>query len=266
MEVIKSIILGIIQGLTEFIPVSSSGHLTILKHFFHIDDLNTSFDILLHLGTVISVIYFFRKKIFELIKSLIKYNDDKLKSERQYFLHLVIVSLITGSLGFLMQKKIETIFSNVILVAIMFTITGIVVIFSDKIKHKETNTNMLDIKKTIFIGLGQTISIIPGLSRSGFTIFSSLIVGLEREKAATFSFLVSIPVILGANILKINELLKLSLNDWLIYSVGFIFSLLTGYLVIRYLMNLIIKAKLFIFGIYCIILSFVSFSLIILGY
>jgi undecaprenyl-diphosphatase len=267
MEIIKSILLGLIQGITEFLPVSSSGHLIIFEHFLGFDMQGTlAFELFLHFGTAIAVIIFFRKEIIKLLISLVKIKQQELKKERMFCLYLIIASFITAVIGFAFHKKIELAFSNPIVVSFLIFITGAIVFLTDIIKTKELKAENMGVIRSIIIGFGQTIAIIPGISRSGSTIATSLFAGLNRKDAATFSFILSIPVILGANLLKIKELLSLSLQEFFIYLIGALVALFSGYFVIKYLMIFIVKAKLIYIAIYCWLFASISVILLLIGF
>ncbi|MCK9328999.1 MAG: undecaprenyl-diphosphate phosphatase [Candidatus Cloacimonetes bacterium] len=266
IDSIKALLLGIIQGLTEFLPISSSGHLVLSKYFLKFGQTaDISFEIFLHLGSLLAVVIFFRKDIFELIKSIIYIRNPDFKDERKICLWLIVATFFTGVLGLLFKDVFETLFSTPIFAAIMISITGLIVFYSDMIKSKKLSINDLTFKKSAFIGIGQALAITPGISRSGSTIAASLLTGLSRKNAATFSFLLSIPAILGANISEIKTFLLLDIEQLEMYLLGFVAAFISGYLVIGWLMKLIIKAKLHYFSYYCWFISFVCVTLLLLG-
>lgn len=254
MNYAQAFILGIVQGLTEFLPISSSGHLVLVENLLNIDNqANLLFEIFLHLGSLFAVILFFRKNIIKLIQSLIFFNDKKRNKDRLTVLYILFATLITGLIGLIFSNFFEDIFNNIILIPFTLSITGLLVFMSDKFNSQNKKLNL---KNSGLIGLGQAIAIIPGISRSGSTIFVGLLLGLKRSKAATFSFLLSIPIIIAVNLSKLNLFFKLEKSELSVYFIGFLSAFLSGYLVITWLMKLIKKAKLKYFAFYCWFLSF----------
>jgi len=265
MELLKAIIIGLIQGFTEFLPISSSGHLVLSKYFLNFGEVSDiSFEIFVHLGTLIAVLIYFRNDLLDLLKSVIYFRNPNYKDNRKIILWLLIVTLITGIVGYICKGFIE-ILLNPLLVAIMIAITGGILFISDKIKEKELNSSELNIKKSLIIGLGQALAITPGISRSGTTITFALLTGLKRKHAATFSFLLSIPAVLGANILEYKTHIAIDTSQMLIYLAGFFAAFVSGYLVINLLIKLIVKAKLCYFSYYCWTISAICIGLILYG-
>ena len=255
--ILKSLLLGIIQGVTEFIPVSSSGHLVIANHFIDFDLQDISFEIMLHLGTVLAVIVYFWKDIWSLISAVFKVKDksEVVVNNRKIILYLLIATMITGVIGVLLKDFIESIFHSALLSASMLIITGIILMISDYIPSKSISLPKTGIWRSVIIGLSQAVSIIPGISRSGTTIATSLFVGLKREEAARFSFLLSIPVILGATLLELRKMTSIPRELILGYIVSGVAAFISGFLVISLLLELIKKRKLKIFAIYCWVVS-----------
>ncbi|MEA1973210.1 MAG: undecaprenyl-diphosphatase UppP, partial [Candidatus Cloacimonadota bacterium] len=253
MNLIKSIFLGIIQGLTEFLPVSSSGHLVIAKHLFGFEINNISFEIFLHLGSLLAVLIYFRKDILELIFSLLHIFKPSNKdiSNLKFIMYLMIATIVTGILGFSFQDTIEQLFTNPLFAAFMLIITGIIIFISDLIQNAKINIEEMHIWRAIIIGLGQALAIIPGISRSGSTIATSLFLGIKRKQVARFSFLLSVPAILGATVLKFDEFTVLSSKIWINYIAGGIAAFISGWLVIAFLLRIIQKQKLKYFSYYC---------------
>jgi len=201
MSFFEAVILGIIQGLTEFLPVSSSGHIELGKAILGIelsDPLLLS--IVLHAATALSTIVIFRKDIIQIVKGCFqfKWNDEA------KFVVLIIVSMVpAGLVGLFLEDQIEAFFSgNLLLVGIMLVITGVLLIFADLAKKTEKKVTLAD---SIIVGIAQAIAILPGISRSGATISTSVILGVDRAKAARFSFLMVVPLILGAALLDVKK-------------------------------------------------------------
>ncbi len=240
----KYVILGIIQGLTEFLPVSSSAHLVIMQKLLGISGSGVVISIILHLGTLLSLIIFFFRDILKLLRNI------KLVSL------IIIVTLITGIIGVSGRDFFEGLFSSTRAVAIALLFTGIILILTRKFTAAKRNS--LNIKDAIILGFTQGIAIIPGISRSGITISTLLFRKLDKETSFRFSFLVSIPVILGATLLESKNISLTHVLDIKNLIIGFIFSLLTGIFSLWILKRILNKAKLYYFGYYCIFIAIIT--------
>ena len=257
MSNLEVIILGLIQGLTEFLPISSSGHLEIGKvllgnNYQAYDSLLLT--LVLHLGTALSTIFVFKKEIFEILSSLIKLKVDY----NTVFVLKIIVSMIpTVTIGIAFQQKIKILFSNnLILVGIMFLITAFILYVADGVKN---NTKMVSIKNAFILGIIQAIAILPGISRSGSTISMALILGIDREKAAKFSFLMVLPIIFGSTLKIFFDIKKTSLDiDYLSLCLGFFTAFISGVFACKWMVNLVRKSKLINFSYYCIFVGIIS--------
>ncbi len=241
---IKYILLGIVQGLTEFLPVSSSGHLIILQKILGIHANEVGISVVLHLGTLLAVIIFFWKDILNLLKDL-------------KLLGLVaVVVVITGTIGVLGKDFFENLFSSVKVVGVAWIFTGLLLISTKKIT--QLNRDKLKLKDALILGLTQGLAIIPGISRSGITISTLFFRKIERKLAFTFSFLVSIPIILGAAALEARKIEAVPQGDIKNLAIGFIFSFFAGLLALLFLRLIIYKAKFYYFGYYCLLMAAVT--------
>ena len=254
MDYLESILLGIVQGLTEFLPISSSGHLEISKVILGNNLSNKEsllFTIVLHSATAFSTIFYFRKDLLDIFSGLLntKYNNS------HNFSVLIIISMIPAVLvGLLFEEKINSLFDgNLILVGCMLYITAILLFASDFLKWKQKEINF---KNSFFIGLAQAIAILPGISRSGATIAYAIMIGIDREKAARFSFIMVIPIIFGS---MIKSLLDHGLSfenfDLISLSLGFISAFVTGLFACKWMILLVKKSKLYFFSIYCLVVG-----------
>ena len=250
MEIIKSILLGIVQGLTEFLPISSSGHLEIFKVILGFEtglNNNILFTLILHLATSFSVIVVYWKDINKIFKSIFSMKKD----ENTYFFYLILISIFpAGIVGFLLEEKISNLFDgNIILVGSMLLFTSIILFVSD---FKIKTTNKLDYVKSFFVGVSQALAIIPGISRSGLTICSSVLMGVNRELAAKFSFLMVLPLIFGS-FLKILIFDELIFNQEIIssYVFGFLSAFISGIFACKWMIVLVKKSKMKYFSLYC---------------
>ena len=254
MSLIEAIILGILQGLTEFLPVSSSGHIELGKAIFgiHLKE-GLLFTIVLHFATAISTIVVFWKDIGLLFKGLLsfKWNDE------WKFAFLVVLSMIPAALvGVFMKDWIDQFFdSNVFFVSIMLLITGVILFASDRIRHTDKEFNA---SNAFIIGIVQAIAILPGISRSGSTIAASVLLKIDREKAAKFSFLMVLPLIFGAmgtevlDLLSMSEAERISMDLAILpTAIGFITALISGYLACKWMIQIVKRSQLRYFSYYC---------------
>lgn len=244
MTTFQALILGIIQGITEFLPISSSGHLVIFQHIFGIT-APLSIDVLLHLGTLVAVFIAFWDDIISILK--------KPFSRLTY---LIIVGIIPAGLaGYLLEPLIAKAFESLLVVGLGLIFTGLVLKYSEYLSNRYLNLKLVNettYKDALFIGIIQALAIVPGISRSGSTIAAGLAAGLDREFAARFSFLLSIPVILGAGIFQLKDGLAINPGiGYMPYITGFVAAALFGYLAIRVVVNLVKEGKLSVFSYYC---------------
>jgi undecaprenyl-diphosphatase len=254
VEVLNAIILGIIQGLTEFLPVSSSGHLEIAKFLLGEDKLaNESLlmTVVLHCATAFSTIVIFRKEILEIFKGLLSFNNN----ESFWFSVKIIISMIPAAIiGFFFDSEVELLFNgNLTIVGIMLIVTGLLLFMADKAKVTEQKINL---KTAFLIGISQAIAIIPGISRSGATISTAVLLGIDKENSAKFSFLMVVPLILGKvskDILDSENLI----SDQSLYPllIGFIFAFITGIFACKWMIKLVKNSKLKYFSYYCFIIG-----------
>lgn len=254
MNYLEAIILGIVQGLTEFLPVSSSGHLELAKVLFGDESLpkeSLTFTVVLHFATALSTIVIFRKEVFDIIKGLLQFK----KNEEFLFSVKIIISMIPAVIiGLLFEKELEAFFTrNVLLVGFMLLITGLLLFLADKAK----NTNKsVSFKNSFIIGISQAIAMLPGISRSGATISTSVLLGIDRTKAARFSFLMVVPLIFG-KVAKDFMGGEISLSDesFSIMFVGFIAAFISGLLACQWMITLVKNSKLYYFSAYCFIVG-----------
>lgn len=260
MSIVQAIILGAVQGITEFLPISSSGHLVLLENLFGLRQASLAFDVVLHLGTLAALLGFFWRDWMKLgrafLSSLKKWNLKEDSNQRLVW--FLIVATIPGALfGILLEKQAETTFRNPLLVALMLAGLGLFLIVAERAAQKKREFGSLNLFDSIVIGFSQALALIPGVSRAGITITAGLFRGLTRETAVRFSFLLSTPIIAGAGLSQIPKILKES-NDngeYLIFTVGFLVSAISGYLAISYLLRYIQKHNLDIFAYYRFLLA-----------
>ncbi len=241
---VESIILGIIQGLTEFLPISSTAHLVIVPDLFDWNAplLNSlTFDVALHLGTLLAVVTYFFKDTVDLIAGFVNgltkksFNSDR---KARFSLLVFLGTIPAGVLGVLLEKWVETKFRTPAVLATSLVVIGVVMWYAERLAKRIKKTDSMTIKDALIIGFSQALALVPGTSRSGITISSGLLLGYDREEAARFSFLLSIPVIAGAAILKLRIFIHgIPADDVAPLVFGTIFSALFGFLAIKYFMR-----------------------------
>lgn len=244
--IIKVIILGIVQGLTEFLPISSSGHLAILEKYFDITE-PVVFATFLHFGTFIATVVFFFKPIINIIKGLFR----KEKESVYYVINIIIGTIPVVIFALLFKTQIEQFFSDIKIVAIMLGITGLILLLTSIIQKKNRKINLLS---ALMIGISQMFATFPGISRSGVTISTGLFSKVSPEESFKFSFLLSLPAVLGANLLKLKTISEI--DDLPYLTIGMICSFIFGLVALKILKN-VVHRKFHLFGIYCLFISII---------
>jgi undecaprenyl-diphosphatase len=244
---LKYITLGLVQGLTEFLPVSSSGHLVILQHYLSLDNNRCLIDLTLHTGTLLAVLLFFFRDIKEIIQG----------KNLKVLTYLAVATAITAGCGILGSSFLKTLFDSATLVYLMLIITGIVLLATRKFLNGKRDFSKLNIKDALWLGISQSLAIIPGISRSGLTISAMLFRGIKKESAFRFSFLASIPIISGALIYELKGLTSLTAENILYISVGLLVAFISGLFSLKILSIVIQRAKLSYFGYYCLAIAFI---------
>ena len=248
MDIIKTIILGIIQGLTEWLPISSTGHLKIAEHFMN-EKIPLLFDFILHIGTLIVVLLFFREDIKNILSALVHLD---FKTEHGKVVPLIIVgSVPAGIIGIILNEPVNTDFQSILPIAVAFVLCGIMLYF---VKFAHEKTDAIGYSAAVLVGVAEGIAIIPGISRSGATIAVALLLGIKREKAFRFSFLLSIPAILsvlGYNFVKRSGELASAGLGWPEILTGVIVAMFIGYFALKLLWKILGKKKFHLFAFYC---------------
>ncbi len=258
MEIIKAIILGAVQGLTEFLPISSSGHLVLVSELLEFQEQGLAFDIFVHFGTLISVCIVFRKELSAMLAAPLALfqgrADEELKRFFYWDIYVVVATLPAVVVGLLLKDSIDAIFNNILLVYCMLFVTGMIMSVAHYLKERSVSLNC---PRALIIGCAQAMAIFPGLSRSGSTIFAGMALGLNREVVARFSFIMSIPAILGAVVLQSKELFRHppESGSLLMIAAGTVASAICGYFAIILLLDIVRRNRLQWFGYYCLLLS-----------
>ncbi|MBR2546904.1 MAG: undecaprenyl-diphosphate phosphatase [Eubacterium sp.] len=262
MSYLQAVILGLIQGLTEFLPVSSSGHLALLQHFFGIsgDDV-LLFTVLLHVGTLISVFFMYWKDIWELIKELFMTIGDIFTGKglrlderpiRKLGVLIITASIPTAIIGFAFNDFFEGLYSNILFIGIGFMITGTMLFLSERFGSNSRDLDKMNLRNAIFIGILQGIAIYPGISRSGSTIVGGLTTGLKRELAVRFAFLISVPAIMGSALLEGKHALEEGIDMSVLgpVIVGMAVAAVSGVIAIKAMIKVVSDRKLKYFSFY----------------
>jgi len=252
-----AVILGVIQGLTEFLPVSSSGHLEIGKAILGDDSIPSEsllFTVVLHFATALSTLVVFRKDVLEILKGLFQF---KWNEETQFSLKIIISMIPAAVVGLLFEEEMEILFGgNLLLVGFMLIITALLLWLADKAKNTEKPVSY---RNAFVIGISQAIAILPGISRSGATISTSVLLGNDKSKAARFSFLMVVPLILGkiAKDILSGDLAE-STTESSILIIGFIAAFIAGLFACTWMIKLVRNSKLSYFAIYCLIVGIIA--------
>lgn len=266
MKVIDGILLGILQGFTEFLPISSSGHLVLLQELLNIKNPGVLVEVSLHLGTLFSIIIYFWNDVINILIEFVNIIKNKgrlhktglQENEYSILIKMVIIgSIPTALMGIFFEPLFKKAYENLIMVGIMLLITGLLLWLGNKLSGIKTVKDITTLD-SIFVGIFQGLAISPGLSRSGATIFACLFRGIDKESAVKFSFILSLPAVLGAFLFELKDILKMGLENinLLACFLGLISATITGYFAIKLLFKLLISDKLHYFSYYCWILGF----------
>lgn len=272
MEMYQAIILGIVQGLTEFLPISSSGHLVIVQQLFGMKEAALAFDVGLHVGTLIAVLIYFRTDLVAIIAAMARTTGKALTGKMTWSQALIdgdfkmAVLIIIGTLptvviGLGFHRIAEQLFSSLAVVGVALCITGLMLWLTRTVQNRCMDIGHFTIKKALIIGLVQGLAITPGISRSGSTIAVGLYLGLSRELSARFSFLLSIPAICGAAILHLKDLNGVGHLSLPVLAAGMMTAAVAGYLALALLVFIVKKGQLFVFAPYCWLLGFLCLGL-----
>ena len=269
MDILHAVIIGIIQGLTEFLPVSSSAHLVFVQRLLGVES-SIAFDVFLHLGTLIAVLWFFRTDVYKMLRAWWLSIGDLLQGRfRQGFAddpykrlawYVILATVPVGIVGVLFEDAVDSMFAGALYVPAFFLfVTGTILYLSQRMASGNINFENISKKEALWMGLGQACAILPGLSRSGTTIAAGLTIGLDKEFAAKFSFILSIPAILGAFVVQLKDIGSALNVNFLPVFLGFIVSIIAGYFAIKWMLDLIQNRSLDVFSYYCWIISIIVF-------
>jgi undecaprenyl-diphosphatase len=271
MTILQAIILGIVQGLTEFLPISSSAHLVLVPALLGWTipaDFNFIFDVIVQMGTLVAVIVYFFRDLIDILSAFFKglwtktpFKDPK--SRMGWF--VILATIPAGIIGLMIKPLVESAFESPTATALMLVVTALILFIAERIGKQQRELSKMTWVDALWIGLGQALAIFPGISRSGTTISTGLVRGLKREGAARFSFLMSIPIMIATGLLEVKDFIGMpGFSDYLPALItGVVVAAIVGYLAIRWLLGYLTKHSLYVFSIYCLIAA--AISLIVLN-
>ena len=255
MTPFEAVFLGVLQGITEFLPISSSGHLVLAEYFLGLSETSLSFDVALHVGTLVSVLTYFWKDWWKMAGSFVRHGDEAVAYRKLFF--FLIAGTIPGALaGFFLEGFVGTVFRSPWVVVATLSSVAFLLYLGERLARHERGFKSVGLRDAIIVGCAQAVAIIPGVSRSGITMTAGLLLGFERTAAARFSFLLSAPIIAGAGFYQFIKLMDGEAGVWgPEYIWGFLSSVISGYLVIAFLMRYLVSHTFYPFVWYRLVLA-----------
>jgi undecaprenyl-diphosphatase len=256
MHPLIALLLGVVQGITEFLPISSSGHLALLENFLHVEGGGLGFDILLHVGTLVALVAYFYEDWLQMFHAFIspsRYN----RPERKMLFFLIVATIPGAIAGLLLEKKAETVFRAPAHIAVLLGAVGLLLILGEFLARHIRRLDQITLKDAVLIGISQAFAIMPGVSRSGITMTTGLFMGFNRRSAAHFSFLMSTPIIFGAGLYHIPKWLHEPAGTLPLLPavLGFLAAAISSYLTIKYLLRFLQHHTFIPFAIYRVLLA-----------
>lgn len=270
MDIIRAIVLGVVQAFTEFLPISSSAHLILFRDWVGFDSIDgLTFDVALHLGTVLALIAYFRRDLTELSRSFfasVRKPDLAGRPEQRLVWYIILATIPAAVAGVLLGDSIEAVLRTPPVIVATLIAGGMLFIAVEKLAKPRGGMDGITLRVALLIGVAQSVALVPGVSRSGITIVTGMLQDLRREEAARFSFLLSVPIMLGAGAKKALDLQNLTLDttDWIILAAGTLSSALVGWFVIRYLLRFLQNHSLDVFAYYRFALAAVVLASLVL--
>jgi len=259
MNFFYAIFLGLLQGATEFLPISSSGHLALVEFFLGIEEGGLAFDVALHLGTLLSVVIYFRRDFTMMFTALVKPEmlGEEARSQRLLALYICLGTIPAVMAGYLLKDAAETVFRAPVLIAGSLAGAGLLLLLADKLGKHQRSMKSLRLADVAVIGLAQAFALMPGVSRSGITMTAGLMMGMNRMSAARFSFLLSAPIILGAGVYNLPAIIRQGSEPGQqgFYLAGFLAAAVSGYLVIAFLLRFVQSHSFAVFAYYRFVLA-----------
>lgn len=269
MNIFYAILLGFLQGATEFLPISSSAHLVLAEYFLGLEEVGLSFDVALHLGTLLAILTYFRRDFLLMARALLFAGD--LKEEgvfyRKLALYIALATIPGVMAGLFLNDLVETMFRQPVLVATTLGAVGLLLLWAERAGKKRRDIDRLGLADALIIGLAQALAIVPGVSRSGITMTAGLFAGFNRQAAARFSFMLSAPIIFGAGVYHLPEIIRQGgePGQFVYYLAGFLAAALSGYAFIAWLLKFIRTRPFDIFAYYRLGLAAVVYLALILN-
>lgn len=255
MTIIQGALMGIVQGLTEFLPVSSSGHLALARHILGAGEAqDVAFEVAVHAGTLVAVVIFFWGRILDLLSDAARGKGEG----RRWLLYVVIATIPAGVVGLTIKDSVEALFNNIALVGAAWIFTAIVLLAAERWATSRVEAGVMGVWRALAIGVAQAVAILPGVSRSGSTISAGLLVGVERKQSVGFSFILSLPVVAGAIVLTLKDWEEGAVTLGMPHLVGALTALISGYLAIALMLRVVEARKMKWFAYYCLILGVVT--------
>ena len=259
MNFFYAIFLGFLQGITEFLPISSSGHLALAESFFGIEETGLAFDVALHLGTLVAVIIYFRRDFTKMFTALVmpQVLGEQARSQRLLALYICLGTIPAVMAGYLLKDAVETVFRAPLLIAGLLAGVGLLLLLADKLGSQQRSMKTIGLADVVVIGMFQALALMPGVSRSGITMTAGLMLGFNRMSAARFSFLLSAPVILGAGVFNLPEMIRHGSEPGQLgfYLAGFTAAAVSGYFVIAFLLRFVQSHSFAVFAYYRFVLA-----------
>jgi undecaprenyl-diphosphatase len=267
LTLLTGIILGLVQGLTEFFPVSSSGHLVLLQHFLRVPEATVGFDVFLHLATLLAAMLALRPELVRILAFIastlgirwVALRSDDLREGKRLFVALVVGSIPAAVAGLIFKDRIEVLFANPQFVGFALLFTGAVLLSTH---FAPKRGGQLDTMGALAIGFAQAVALLPGISRSGMTVSAGLFARVRRERAVRFSFLLSLPAVLGASVLEMRHGLEFAGIPPLTVAAAFVAALVSGYLATQLLLRVVVSGRLSLFGFYCVLVGVAALVLL----
>ncbi|HZE20438.1 MAG TPA: undecaprenyl-diphosphatase UppP, partial [Desulfobaccales bacterium] len=258
-------LLGVVQGITEFLPISSSGHLALLEHYLHVSHGGLGFDVLLHMGSLLALVLYFYQDWLGMAHSVLcpsRYN----RSERRLLFFMIIATIPGGIAGVVLEKKAETVFRGPGHIAVLLALVGLLLILGEILARHQRSLERIGFKDAVLIGLSQAFAIMPGTSRSGITMTTGLFLGFDRRAAAHFSFLLATPIIAGAGLYQIPKWLHEPVGTLPFFPalLGFLGAMISSYLAIKFLMGFLQRHTFIPFAVYRLLLAAMVLSFVFL--
>jgi undecaprenyl-diphosphatase len=261
LSILDSILLGILQGITEFLPVSSDGHLVVVQQMLGFEHSLLAYDVFIHIGTLLAVIAYYHRELIQLVVGV--FGGANAAPNRRLLSLLVVASLPTAIIGLALKSLVHDLNTSALAAALGWLVTGVILLMASRTQIATNSAREISYQDALLMGIAQGIAVLPGVSRSGSTVATGLFRGIQAPAAANFSFLMSIPAVAGALLLQIDDLHGLTQHDWSVYITGGIAAALTGFVAIWGLLKLLNRRIIAPFGWYCLLAGVVTIAVLL---